>query len=77
MTDEGTVKFEMHSYNLLLEKADLVGWVLWLIYLYRLFNAKSIFIQIVLFQTIQFSMSKQFNCLKHFYFKLFSLFKQF
>ena len=25
----------------------------------------------VLFQTIQFSMSTQFNCLKHFYFKLF------
>ena len=27
--------------------------------------------QIVLFQTIQFSMSTQFNCQKHFYFKLF------
>ena len=31
----------------------------------------------VLFQTIQFSMSTQFNCQKHFYFKLFSLVKQF
>ena len=30
----------------------------------------------VLFQTIQFSMSTQFNCQKHFYLKLFSLFKQ-
>ena len=27
----------------------------------------------VLFKTIQFSMSTQFNCQKHFYFKLFSL----
>ena len=31
----------------------------------------------VLFKTIQFNMSTQFNCLKHFYFKLFSLVKQF
>ena len=31
----------------------------------------------VLFQTICFNMSTQFNCQKHFYFKLFSLFKQF
>ena len=31
----------------------------------------------VLFQTIQFSMSTQFNRQKHFYFKLFSLVKQF
>ena len=30
----------------------------------------------VLFKTIQFSMSTQFNCQKYFYFKLFSLFKQ-
>ena len=35
----------------------LVGWVLCRIHLCRLFNAKSIFKQIVLFQTIQFSMS--------------------
>ena len=35
----------------------LVGWVLWHINLCRLFNTKSIFMQIVLFQTIQFSMS--------------------
>ena len=31
----------------------------------------------VLFQTIQFSMNLQFNCQKHFYFKLFSFVKQF
>ena len=31
----------------------------------------------VLFQTIQIFMSSQFNCQKHFYFKLFSLVKQF
>ena len=30
----------------------------------------------VLFQMIQFSMITQFNCQKHFFFKLFSLFKQ-
>ena len=52
------------------------GWVLWHINLCRLFIAKFIFMQIVLFQTIQYSMSTQFNCQKHFYFKLFSLFKQ-
>ena len=56
------------------------GWLvgfLWRINLCRLFNAKSIFMQIVLFQTIQFTMSTQFNCQKHFYLKLFSSFKQF
>ena len=31
----------------------------------------------VLFQTIQISMRTQFNCQKHFYVKLFRLFKQF
>ena len=31
----------------------------------------------VLFQTIQFRISTQFNCQKHFYFKLFSLVKQY
>ena len=51
----------------------LVVGVLWHINLCKLFNAKSIFMQIVLFQTIQFSMSTQFNCQKHFYFNLFSL----
>ena len=35
----------------------LVVYILWHINLSRLFNAKSIFMQIVLFQTIQFSMS--------------------
>ena len=37
-------------------------WVLWYINLCRLFNTKSIFMKIVLFQTIQFSISKQFDC---------------
>ena len=58
----------------------LVGWLVGFllhINLSWLFNAKYIFMQIVIFQTIQSSMSKQFNCQKHFYFKLFSLFKQF
>ena len=55
----------------------LVGYFLWHINLCRLLNAKSIFMQLVLFQTIQFSMSTQFNCRKHFYFKLFSLVEQF
>ena len=44
----------------------LVVWVLWHGNLCRLFNAKSIFMQIVLFQTIQFSMSTQFNSQKLF-----------
>ena len=35
------------------------------------------FMKILLFQTIQFSRNTQFNCQKHFYFKLFSLVKQF
>ena len=37
----------------------LVGWVLWYINLCRLSNAKYIFMKIVLFQTIQFSISTQ------------------
>ena len=48
----------------------MVGWFLWHINLSRLFDIKSS----VLFQTIQFSMNTQFNCEKHLYFKLFSLF---
>ena len=64
----------VHLYRTILV-GSLVGWVLWHVNLCRLFNAKSIFMQIALFQTIQFSMSTQFNCEKHFYFKLFSLFK--
>ena len=53
-------------------------WVLWHINLCGLFNAKAIFVQIsVQFQTIQFSMSTQFNWQEHWYFKLISLFKQF
>ena len=55
----------------------MVVWVLRHINLCRLFNAKSIFIPIVLLQIIQFSMSTQFIRQQHFYFKLFSLFKQF
>ena len=54
-----------------------VIWVLWHINLCRFSNAKSIFMKVVLFQTIQFRISMQFkckyNCEKHFYFKLFSL----
>ena len=56
---------------------SLVFWVLWHINLCRLPNAKSIFMKIVLFQTIQFNISTQFKCEKHFYFKLYSLVKQF
>ena len=55
----------------------MVVWVLWHINLCWLFNAKSIFMKIILFQTIQFGMSTEFNCQKRFYFKLFSLVKQF
>ena len=40
----------------------LVGWVLWYINLRRLFNAKSIFMKIILFQTIRFRISTQFKC---------------
>ena len=59
------------------------GWLgLWHINLCRLFNAKSIFMKIVIFQTIQFRISTQFKCkysliMKNFYFTLFSLIKQF
>ena len=41
---------------------SLVLWVLWHINLCRLFNAKSIFIRIVLFQTVQFRISTRFKC---------------
>ena len=47
----------------------LVGLVVWHINLCRLFNAKSIFMRIVLFQTIQFSMSIHFNGKKTFLFQ--------
>ena len=40
----------------------LVVWVLWHINLCRLFNAKSILMKTVLFQTIQFGISTQFKC---------------
>ena len=46
----------------------VVGWlVLWHINFCRLFNAKSIFMKIVLFQTIQFFISTQFKCKYSFY----------
>ena len=52
--------------------------ILWHINLCWLSNAKSIIYNpTVLLPTIQFSISTQFNCQKHFYFKLFSLVKQF
>ena len=42
---------------------ELVVWLgLWHIKLCRLFNVKSIFIKIVLFQAIQFNISTQFKC---------------
>ena len=40
----------------------LVVWVLWYINLCRLFNAESIFMKILLLQTIQFSICMQFKC---------------
>ena len=40
----------------------LVLWVLWHINLCRLFNAESIFMKIVLFETIQFRKSTQLKC---------------
>ena len=49
---------------------ELVGWVLWHINLWRLFNAKSIFMQIVLFKKIQFRVITQFICQKTFRFQV-------
>ena len=40
----------------------LVVWVLWHINLCRLFNTKSLFMIIILFQTIQFSINTLFKC---------------
>ena len=45
-----------------LDVSRLVEGVLLHINLCRLFNAKSIFMKIVLFQTIQFSICTQFKC---------------
>ena len=55
----------------------LVGWVLWHINFSRLFNAKSIFIQII--SSISNNSVEYENtvCQKHFYLRLFSLVKQF
>ena len=47
---------------IILFRGWLVVWALWHINLCRLFNAKSIFMKIVLFQTIQFSISMQLKC---------------
>ena len=55
-----------HFYRNLLffasRKNRFVVWVLWHINLCMLFKAKSIFMKIVLFQTIPFSISTQFKC---------------
>ena len=40
----------------------LVGYLGFMAYQPRLFNAKSIFMKIVVFQTIQFRISTQFKC---------------
>ena len=50
--------FNKFEFKLDIQTDLLVGWVLWYIHLFRLFNAKSIFMTIVLFQTI----STQFKC---------------
>ena len=54
----------------------LVVWVLWHMNLCRLFNAKYTFIQII-GSILNKSVDHEFNCQKHFYFKIFSLVKQF
>ena len=51
----------------------LVVWVLWHLKLCRLYNAKSIFMKIVLFQTIQSSRSTQFKCMYSLFVKNFSI----
>ena len=48
--------------NSYLQTIGLVGWVVWYVHLCRLFNAKFIFMKIVLFQTVLFSISMQFKC---------------
>ena len=56
-----TKKFQTkHCYIFFLPLGWLVGF-LWHINFCRLFNAKSIFMKIVLFQTIQFRMNTQFK----------------
>ena len=51
-----------NRYFIVIIKAWLVVWVLWHINLCMLFNVNSIFMKIVLFQTIQFSICMQFKC---------------
>ena len=48
--------------------SPFVGYLMWNPFLYK---------WTILFQTVHFSMSTQFNCQKHFYFMLFSLIKRF
>ena len=77
---EMTYRSKLELFNIIgyvISRFGPVVQVLWPIKFCRLSNAKSIFMQIVLFQTIQFRMSTQFNCQKHSYFKLINLFKQF
>ena len=52
-----------------MQKRVHVVWILWHINLCRLFNAKSIFMEIVPFQTIQFSISTQIKRKKTFPFQ--------
>ena len=63
---DGKVPLSLNWTASMKQEVGLVFWVLWHINLRRLFNAKSI-----LLKTIQLSISTQFNCQKHFYFKLF------
>ena len=56
------VHFEVKPFVSILSDRVLVGWVLWFSNLRRLFNAKSIFMKIDLFQAIQFSIISQFEC---------------
>ena len=59
----------------------LIGWLVWFYgisnYVGYLTPNPFLYEESVLFQTIQFSMSTQFNCQKRFYLEQFSLFKQF
>ena len=55
----------------------LVGWIYGIsTFVGKLMPNSFLYNKSVLFQTIQFRMSTQFNCQKHFYLKLFSLFKK-
>ena len=64
-----------------IQKDLLVGWLFRfygiLTFVGHLMPNPFLYKQSVLFQKIQFWISTQFNCRKHFYFKLFSFVKQF